>query len=56
MLQDARLGVPLTLVTITGGDAVTKGEKGEKRVPKRRPSCVPCGDVSRTPRRCKTNW
>ena len=35
MLVAAHLDCPLTLVTITGGDAVTKGEAGELRVPKR---------------------
>lgn len=35
LLIDAELGAKVTLVTITGGDAVTRGERGEWRVPKR---------------------
>ena len=35
MVIDAELGAKVTLVTITGGDAVTRGERGEWRVPKR---------------------
>jgi len=35
MFVDAGIGVPLVLVTITGGDAVQRGEAGEWRVPKR---------------------
>jgi len=41
MLVDAKLDCELTLVTITGGDAVTRAESGEWRVPKRDlASCV----------------
>jgi hypothetical protein len=35
MLLAAELDRTLTLVTITGGDAVTRGDNGEVRVPKR---------------------
>jgi hypothetical protein len=35
LLEEAGLGMPVTLVTITGGDVVTRGERGEQRVPKR---------------------
>jgi hypothetical protein len=35
MLLAAELDCTLTLVTITGGDAVTRGDSGEVRVPKR---------------------
>ena len=35
LLEDADLRVPVTLVTITGGDSVTRGERGEQRIPKR---------------------
>lgn len=35
MVIEAELGARVTLVTITGGDAVTRGERGEWRAPKR---------------------
>ena len=35
MIAAAKLDAKLRLVTITGGDAVTQGERGEWRVPKR---------------------
>src|SRR5215213_4566794 len=35
LLEDARLDADVTLATITGGDSVTRGERGEQRIPKR---------------------
>jgi hypothetical protein len=35
MFIDAKIGGSLILVTITGGDSVTRGDRGEMRVPKR---------------------
>jgi hypothetical protein len=35
MIVDARLDADLRLVTITGGDSETVGDRGERRVPKR---------------------
>ncbi len=40
MFAEADIGCPITMVTITGGDRVTRGEGGDYRVPKRNLAAV----------------